>query len=98
MLQRLIKCLKPSEVQALEALLEIDDNKKFISINFFAERAGFAVSTVRDAMRIIEMAGYLETKKESKITKIISFDREKTKILVDEYFRKSCDKRYLENL
>ena len=85
MLERLKKCLTPYEIEAINTLISNKCSTISLSINKFASDNNFSPCTVHDAIRLLEVAGLIETEKSYKCTLI----KVKKRKLIEQLIKES---------
>lgn len=85
MISRLIKCLTPNEGFFVKTYLLSGDRVFRISVNALAKELGLSAGTVHDALRLLEVAGCVQTEKSYKCTEVTILRRDRLKQIAEAY-------------
>ncbi len=85
MIQRLIKVLTPNEAYFVKAYLLTGDRELSVSINALAKELGLSPGTIHDSLRLLELAGCVQTEKSYKCTRVIILRRDRLKKIAECY-------------
>ena len=87
MIQRLIKTLTPNEAYFVKAYLLTGDRVFRISVNALAKELGLSPGTIHDSLRLLEVAGCVQTEKSYKCTEVTILRRDRLKQIAEAYER-----------
>ena len=85
MIQRLIKTLTPNEAYFIKTYLLTGDRVFRISVNALAKELGLSAGTIHDALRLLEVAGCVQTEKSYKCTEVTILRRDRLKQIAEAY-------------
>lgn len=85
MIRRLIKVLTPNEAYFVKAYLLAGDRVLRISVNALAKELGLSPGTIHDSLRLLEVAGCVQTVKSYKCTEVIILRRDRLKEIAESY-------------
>lgn len=85
MIQRLIKTLTPNEAYFVKTYLLTGDRVLRVSVNALAKDLGLSAGTIHDALRLLEVAGCVQTEKSYKCTEVTIIRRDRLKEIAKAY-------------